>query len=150
MTMNLCHRSILITFTVATVLSTNGQARRIATNSPDYQIQCPVQATEIYEYDFVDVQPQFPGGDLELIKYINNSRRYPADAYTRGIQGRVMCSFIVNPDGSISDIRIVKGVEHSLNREAIRLISEMPKWVAGKVNEENVHVHCLLPIPFRL
>lgn len=150
MTINLCRRSILITFTVATVLSLNGQARRVASGYPDYKTPCPAPATEIYEYDFVDVQPQFPGGDLELIKYINNSRRYPAEAYTKGIQGRVMCSFIVNTDGSISNIRIVKGVEHSLNREAVRLISEMPKWEAGKVNEENVPVHCLLPIPFRL
>lgn len=111
---------------------------------------CADRAMEVYEYDYVDVQPSFPGGNLELIKYINQSRRYPPDAYSRGIEGRVMCSFIVNPDGSISDIRIIKGVEHSLNCEAVRLISEMPRWEAGRVNNEAVAVHCLLPIPFRL
>ena len=149
MTINLCQISALIAFAVASVLSVNGQARRAVTANHDCQYSCP-SATEVYEYDFVDVQPRFPGGDLELIKYINNERRYPADAYTRGVQGRVLCSFIVNPDGSISNIRIVKGVEHSLNREAVRLISEMPRWEAGKVNDEAVSVHCLLPIPFRL
>lgn len=111
---------------------------------------CPDATVSVYEFDYVDVQPSFPGGNLELIKYINQSRRYPTEAYSRGIQGRVMCSFIVNPDGSISDIRVIKGVEHSLNREAVRVISEMPRWDAGKVNDEAVPVHCLLPIPFRL
>lgn len=139
----------MATFAVAAVLSLNGQARRVAlTNNDDCHTAC--QAAEVYEYDFVDVQPRFPGGDMELIKYINNARRYPADAYAKGIQGRVMCSFIVNADGSISNVRIVKGVEQSLNREAVRLISGMPKWEAGKVNDANVPVHCLLPIPFRL
>lgn len=111
---------------------------------------CADMAIEVYEYDYVDIQPSFPGGNLELIRYINQSRRYPTDAYSKGVQGRVMCSFIVNPDGSISHIRVIKGVEHSLNCEAIRLISEMPKWEAGRVNNEAVAVHCLLPIPFRL
>ena len=104
---------------------------------------------EVYEYDYVDVQPQFPGGEVALVEYINNQRRYPVDAYSSNIQGRVLCSFVVNEDGSISHATIIRGVEPSLNQEALRLISEMPRWEAGKVANRSVPVHYILPIVFR-
>lgn len=104
---------------------------------------------EVYESDYVDEQPQFPGGEVALVDYINRTRRYPADAYMRNVQGRVLCSFIVNVDGSISHISIIRGVEPSLNQEAVRLISEMPRWEAGKVANRTVPVHYILPIVFR-
>lgn len=104
---------------------------------------------EVYECDYVDEQPQFPGGEVEMIKYINSVRRYPADAYHQNIQGRVLCSFVVNADGSLSHISVIRGVEPSLNREAVRLISRMPRWVAGKVANQAVPVHYILPIVFR-
>lgn len=104
---------------------------------------------EVYECDYVDEQPQFPGGEVELIKYINSVRRYPAEAYYRNIEGRVLCSFVVNADGSLSHISVIRGVEPSLNREAVRLISRMPRWVAGKVANQAVPVHYILPIVFR-
>ena len=65
------------------------------------------------------------------------------------IQGRVLCSFVVNADGSISHVSIIRGVEPSLNQEAVRLISEMPRWEAGKVANRSVPVHYILPIVFR-
>lgn len=104
----------------------------------------------VYDYDFVDLQPRFPGGDCAMFQYINNERRYPSDAYSQRIQGRVLCSFVVNTDGSISNVTIVRGVEESLNREAMRIISEMPRWNAGKINGQTVPVYCILPIAFRL
>ncbi len=109
-----------------------------------------IEHIEVYDYDFVDEQPHFPGGDREMFKFINKNRRYPIEAYQNGIQGRVLCSFIVNPDGSISHIKVIRGVETSLNTEAVRIISEMPHWIAGRVAHENVPVYCILPIPFRL
>lgn len=104
---------------------------------------------EVYECDYVDEQPQFPGGEVEMIKYINSMRRYPAEAYYQNIQGRVLCSFVVNADGSLSHISVIRGVEPSLNREAVRLISRMPRWIAGKVANQAVPVHYILPIVFR-
>ena len=74
---------------------------------------------EVYEYDYVKKKPSFPGGDAKLVAFINENRQYPAEAYKKGIQGRVTCSFVVNTDGSVSHISILKGVEHSLNQEAI-------------------------------
>lgn len=103
----------------------------------------------VYEYDFVDRQPQFPGGDNAMIRFINNERRYPKEAYREGIEGRVLCSFIVNEDGTISHISVLRGVEESLNREAVRVISQMPPWIAGEIDNTPVPVYCIIPIPFR-
>ncbi|MBQ4291140.1 MAG: TonB family protein, partial [Muribaculaceae bacterium] len=110
--------------------------------------QAPV-FREVYDYDFVDVQPSFPGGDSEMVKYINKNRVYPTEAYEKGIKGRVIYSFIVNTDGSISEISLLRGVEDSLNKEAFRLIAEMPRWRAGKMGNVAVPVYCVLTIPFR-
>ncbi len=107
------------------------------------------QLVRVYEYDYVDIQPQFPGGDCEMINFINNERKYPSTAYQNNIQGRVLCRFIVNTDGSISNIEVIRGVEESLNREAVRVISAMPRWKAGRKGDENVPVSYILPIPFR-
>lgn len=104
----------------------------------------------VYDYDYVDCQPSFPGGDFAMLRFINDCRRYPAKAYNDKIQGRVLCSFVVNVDGSISNATVMRGVEESLDREALRIINEMPRWEAGRIGGEPVPVHCIVPIPFRL
>lgn len=104
---------------------------------------------EIYEYDYVSEKPTFPGGDSKLVKFINSTREYPKAAYENGIQGRVICSFVVNTDGSISNIQILRGVEDSLNEEAIRIIKKMPKWTPGRIDGQAVPVRVIYPIPFR-
>lgn len=127
-------------------MTANAQMRRVmAGNSATGLTEITV-----YDYDFVDMQPHFPGGDCAMFQYINNERRYPSLAYKQRIQGRVLCSFVVNTDGSISNVTVVRGVEESLNREAVRIISEMPRWNAGMVNGQTVPVYCILPIAFRL
>ena len=75
---------------------------------------------EVYEYDYVTEKPMFPGGDTQLMRFINREREYPREAYERGIQGRVTCSFVVNADGTVSHISVLRGVDPSLNKEAIR------------------------------
>lgn len=104
---------------------------------------------EVYESDVVDIKPEFPGGGCCMIKYINDHRQYPKEAYSSGIQGRVTCSFVVNIDGSISNISVIKGVENSLNEEAIRVISEMPTWTPGKKDGQCVPVRVVYAVPFR-
>ncbi len=105
---------------------------------------------EAFVPDAVDEQPQFPGGDAAMIRFINRERRYPVDAYNAGVEGRVLCSFIVAPDGTIVSPEVIRGVEDSLNREALRVISSMPRWIAGRIAGESVPVYCILAIPFRL
>lgn len=105
--------------------------------------------TEVFEYDFVDEKPEFPGGSSGMINFINSTRKYPCKAYEQGIQGRVTCAFVVNPDGKISNVKVIRGVETSLNQEAIRVISEMPPWSPGKLGNETVPVRVICCIPFR-
>lgn len=108
------------------------------------------QPEEAYIMDFVDVSPQFPGGEAAMRKFINNERQYPRDAYEAGIQGRVMCSFIVDVDGSILNVTVQRGPCQSLVHEAARIISKMPRWEAGRINGHKVPVCYYLTIPFRL
>lgn len=104
----------------------------------------------IYDSGYVDVVPQFPGGERALTKFINETRCYPVEAYNNKVQGRVVCSFVVYPDGTINGISVIKGVEETLDREAVRIISEMPRWLAGSIDNQAVPVSCVLAIPFRL
>lgn len=107
------------------------------------------EVIEVYDFDTVDSMPEFPGGEWKMLEFINRERRYPADAYRKGVEGRVRCSFVVNPDGRISHVNVLKGVENSLDDEAVRIINSMPRWKAGAVNDTPVPVYCILAIPFR-
>lgn len=104
---------------------------------------------EVFEYDYVDEKPQFPGGTEALLSYINSHRVYPREAYDRGIEGRVTCSFVVNADGNISHIKVLRGGEKSLNMEATRVLAEMPNWNPGRHNGHPVAVRVVHSIPFR-
>lgn len=104
---------------------------------------------EVYEYDFVNEKPSFPGGDEKLVDFINANRQYPARAYAAGIQGRVTCSFVVNSDGAVSHLRVIKSVESSLNEEALRILALMPAWTPGRHNGIPVPVRVIRSVPFR-
>ncbi|MDE7401812.1 MAG: energy transducer TonB [Muribaculaceae bacterium] len=108
-----------------------------------------VSYIEVYEYDYVTEKPKFPGGDSRLMKFINETREYPKAAYERGVQGRVTCSFVVNTDGSVSHISVLRGVESSLNKEAVRILTQMPEWRPGKLNGQPVPTRVVWSIPFR-
>ena len=125
------------------------QIRHVTTVDPMARNRAAM--VEVYEFDFVDIQPQFPGGERGLTNFINKTREYPYNAYKNKVQGRVLCSFIIGTDGKVSNIRVIRGTrDESLNREAMRVISEMPRWKAGRVGNNNVPVRCVLPIAFRL
>lgn len=104
---------------------------------------------EVYEYDYVTEKPEFPGGNASLVRYINHTREYPARAYRNGIQGRVTVSFIVNTDGSVSDACVLRGVEPTLNAEAVRIIDNMPQWQPGRLHGRAVPVRVIQTIAFR-
>ena len=105
--------------------------------------------TEVYEYDYVEQKPEFPGGRSAMIKFINSTREYPAEAYQSGIEGRVTCAFVVNPDGKVTHINVLRGVESSLNQEAKRIISMMPDWTPGMIEDRPVPPRVICCIPFR-
>lgn len=141
--------NLLFVVAIMLGLPAASQVKRVNHCNPMSRVQVPYGEV-VYESDYVDVQPQFPGGDCALTNFINKTRHYPYNAYHKRIQGRVLCSFIVNSDGTVSHISVVRGVNDELNREAVRVISEMPKWHAGRHSGNSVAVRCLLPIAFRL
>ena len=98
----------------------------------------------------VEKQPEFPGGDAERAAFLQKNIKYPIVAQENGISGRVTCQFVVNTDGSIVDIEVLRGVDPSLDREAMRVISIMPKWKPGEQRGKPVRVRFTLPVQFRL
>ena len=97
-----------------------------------------------------ETMPQFPGGPTGLIKYLSERLVYPKLAEKNGIQGRVITSFVVNKDGSITDVKVVKSVDSLLDKEAVRVVSLMPKWIPGTLNGKAVRVKYHIPVTFRL
>ena len=101
-------------------------------------------------FDVVEEMPQFPGGAPKLMEYLSQNIRYPKDAMEANKQGRVIVTFVVEKDGSISDAKVVKSVDPSLDEEALRVINTMPDWTPGKQNGEPVNTKYTVPITFRL
>ncbi len=98
----------------------------------------------------VEEMPQFPGGDTELRKFIAQSVKYPVIAQENGIQGRVYVQFVVGTDGSVKDVKVARGVDPNLDKEAIRVVQSMPKWKPGKQRGKAVKVSYTVPINFVL
>ncbi len=141
------YKSLLVIVLISLVFPVMAQMRRVRMCANNRVQSSYVEA---YEYDQVDEQPQFPGGERGLVNYINQTREYPYEAYAAGIEGRVLCSFVINTDGSVSNITVLRGCNKLLNDEAVRVISSMPRWKAGKVDSKPVPVYYMLPIVFRL
>ena len=104
----------------------------------------------IKNIDSVDEKPSFPGGESAMKSYLNSNVKYPAAAQENGIQGRVIVQFIIEKDGSISDVKISRSVDPSLDREALRVVKAMPKWNPGKLNGTVVRVKSEVPVAFGL
>lgn len=96
----------------------------------------------------VDESPLFPGGDESLRMYLKENTHYPTEALENGIQGRVFVSFVVNEDGNITDVKVARPANPSLEKEAIRVVSSMPKWTPGKQRGKAVDVSYTVPINF--
>jgi len=101
-------------------------------------------------FEVVEQAPSFPGGLAELNKFLSDNIRYPVIAQENGIQGRVIIKFVVSKTGDISDIQVIRGVDPSLDREAVRVVQAMPKWIPGRQRGQAVPVYFTLPVVFRL
>jgi protein TonB len=99
---------------------------------------------------FLEEMPLFPGGETELLKFINDNIKYPEEAAVNGVQGRVVLRFVVATDGSIKRIEIFKGVHPVLDQEAVRVLSMMPKWKPGRQNGIPASVWFMVPVTFKL
>lgn len=101
-------------------------------------------------FDMVEQMPTFPGGQQELMAYLGKNIKYPTIAQENGTQGRVIIQFVVERDGSITDVRVARGVDPYLDKEAVRVVKSMPKWLPGKQNGKAVRVKFTVPVMFRL
>jgi periplasmic protein TonB len=101
-------------------------------------------------YDFVEKQPSFPGGEAELQAYLSKNIKYPQFAQESSIQGRVYVQFVVERDGSITDVKTVKDIGGGCGKEAERVVRSMPKWSAGEQNGRAVRVKFTVPVLFKL
>lgn len=101
-------------------------------------------------FEHVEQMPQFPGGESELMKFIGNSIKYPPIAAENGIEGRVVVRFVVEKNGKVSDINVLRPIDPSLDKEAVRVIKSMPTWIPGMQNGRNVAVYYTLPVLFKL
>jgi len=114
------------------------------------QPEPPKHEEENKVYEVVEQQPSFPGGAGALNSWLRDNLRYPVVAQENGISGKVIVQFVVGKDGSISGAKVVRGVDPSLDKEALRVVGSMPKWTPGKQNGASVNVRYTLPVVFRL
>ena len=114
------------------------------------QPEPPKHVEENKVFDVVEEMPSFPGGPSALMSYLSSNVKYPVVAQENGVQGRVVVSFVVERDGSITDVKVVRSVDPSLDREATRVVKSMPNWNPGKQNGSAVRVKYNVPVSFKL
>lgn len=110
----------------------------------------PKPEVENKVFDVVEQMPSFPGGPSALMKYLSENVKYPVVAQENGVQGRVVVSFVVEKDGHITDVKVVRSVDPSLDKEAARVVKSMPNWIPGKQNGSAVRVKYNVPVSFKL
>jgi len=108
------------------------------------------QVVEEKVWEVIEQMPQFPGGETELLSFIAKSIRYPVIAQENGIQGRVIIRFVVSKTGLVSNVEVLRSLDAACDKEAVRVVKTLPKWIPGKQNGVNVPVYYTLPITFRL
>ncbi|MCX6256605.1 MAG: TonB family protein [Bacteroidia bacterium] len=138
------------------VYSANGQVGSIrgARSSGDVQYVVPVVEDELSEgtqvFTIVEEMPSFPGGEDSLRSFIKKSLKYPEEAIKKGISGTVFVSFVIEPDGSVGDVKVVRSVHELLDAEAVRIIKSLPRWTPGKDRGKAVSVSFTIPVKFSL
>ena len=110
--------------------------------------EAPVEDNRVF--DVVEQKPQFPGGEAALLKYVADHIRYPAMAQENNVQGRVVVQFVVTKTGAVGEVKVVRGKDPDLDKEAVRVVKSLPKFVPGKMNGHAVNVWYTLPIQFKL
>ena len=117
---------------------------------PEEDEQTQKEDEEVVSFRVVEDLPQFPGGPLEFIKWLTRNLKYPAEAQEEKIQGKVLVEFIVNKDGSVTDVKVVRPLHPLCDREALRVLRMMPRWTAGIENDQPCRTKVCIPIVFKL
>lgn len=133
-----------------TVEGTGDENAQTIDDLKDRQVQLPPEPEPDKPFVSVEQMPQYPGGNGELMKFLSSNIRYPTIAAENGIEGRVIIRFVVGKDGTVSDIQVQRGLDASCDKEAVRVVKMMPKWIPGKQNGRAVPVYFTLPVVFKL
>jgi protein TonB len=128
----------------------NDEAEGVVLKANEQAIDEKPKEEETKVFDVVEQMPEFPGGQAALLKWISDNIKYPAIAEENGIQGRVVCTFVVERDGSVTDVQVARSIDPSLDKEAVRVLKKMPHWIPGKQNGSAVRVKYTVPVTFRL
>lgn len=142
-------KKMILTFSIVFACLQLQAQEKIENSSQEIVKEDTVKKEDVV-FAFVEVMPEYPGGEDALIRFLQKNLRYPAEAASKNIQGSVMVEFIVEKDGSISNSRIMKGIGGGCNEESLRVIKLMPKWKPAKQAGEFVRVYYAVPITFRL
>ena len=132
--------------------SDNGEILKVTQRVADEPVKPAEEKPEVENkvFEVVEQMPSFPGGPSALMRYLSENIKYPVVAQENGVQGRVVVSFVVERDGSITDVKVARSVDPSLDREAMRVVRSMPHWIPGKQNGSAVRVKYNVPVSFRL
>ncbi len=130
----------LFSFILILFISTGSYAKLI--------VEAPNDSDEVFR--IAEEMPSFPGGDREMMSFLKHNIVYPDSALNAGIQGAVFVTFMVEKDGHLGDIYVIRGANKFLDAEALRVMHLMPAWIPGKINGKNVRVQINLPIKFSL
>lgn len=129
----------------------NTTTSNVTPSSNPQKTKSSISGTDnLYNYDELDVKPSYPGGEIEMLTFIGKHVKYPNTAYESGIQGRVFVSFIVEADGAISNVEVVRGIGGGCDEEAVRVVKSMPQWLPGEYQRKPVRVRLLIPISFMI
>ena len=128
----------------------NDEAEGVVLKANEVAVDEKPKEEETKVFDVVEQMPEFPGGPAALMKWLSDNIKYPAVAEENGIQGRVVCTFVVERDGSVTDVQVARSIDPSLDKEAIRVLKKMPKWIPGRQNGSAVRVKYTVPVTFKL
>ncbi len=118
--------------------------------TPQEGFRFPAEPAADTVYQIAEEMPQFPGGEKALMEYIAKNLTYPQEARDKGVEGRVFISMVIDKDGSVSNVKVLRGISKECDAEAVRVISSLPKWKPGKIKGEPVPVSYMIPINFKL
>lgn len=141
---------IFTVFFANSILAQNNDAPPTLEETPKPATEGLKVVEKTYEIFQIEKQPSFPGGESELMNFLAQNIKYPKAARNRGLQGTVLASFIVNKDGSISDVRIVRDIGRGCGKEVERVLGRMPNWIPGMADGYPVKVRFTLPVKFSL
>ena len=139
-----------VQISIANVKGTNEETGVDIATLEQHKVIVQDDTKEEKVFEIVEQPPSFPGGEAAMYEWLSNNINYPVIAQENNIQGRVTCQFVVGRNGEIEDVRVVRGVDASLDKEAIRVIKSMPKWIPGKQGGNAVKVRYTLPVQFKL